>query len=493
MRILIARLNHETNTFSPVKTDLASFKPHWDEDARQFANGSNTALGAFFDYCIRKQAELVVPLAATANPSGPVEDAAFEKMAKSIVDALKQPCDLILLDLHGAMVTQRYDDGEGELLARVRAAAPSTPIGVALDLHGNITQKMLDNSDCIVGFKTYPHIDMYATGEHVTRIIDEMLDNGLQPAQAWVHPPMLAATLKMNTNEAGAITDIVNLARAAEDREGVYGVTVFGGFPIADLSETGVSVVSVAKTQELAQAVSQEIADEIWKRRSEFLYLEEPLSTSIEKARSAHEISDGNYVLMLDHGDNCMSGGTCDNMDVLNAALKAGFKNIVAGPICDPDVVRKMTEAGVGQRITITLGNKVAADDFVQPKQSLVLEGLVDGLSDGDYVVSGPIYTGQLCHMGRAAVLRTEQALILITEQPHEPWDLGVFNCAGIDPLKSDYLILKSRMYCRPVFEPSAAAVIECASSGVTSSNYELFSFKKLGRPIYPLDDHAVW
>lgn len=493
MRILIARLNHETNTFSPVKTDLASFNPHWNDDAKKFAAESNTALGAFYAYAKSKQAELIVPLAATANPSGPVEDAAFEQMSEAIVEAAKQSCDLILLDLHGAMVTQSHDDGEGELLARIRAVAPSIPIGVALDLHGNITQRMLDNCDCLVGFKTYPHIDMYATGEHVTRIIDEILNTGVKPAQAWVHPPMLAATLKMNTNEGGAMTDIVNLARAAEKREGVYAVTFFGGFPIADLAETGVSVVTAAKTPSLAETVSREIAEEVWKRRSEFLYEEEALSSSIEKAHVAHQSADGRYVLMLDHGDNCMSGGSCDNMDVLDAALKFGLNNIVVGPICDPDVVHQMTEAGMGQKINIQLGNKVIADDFVTPQPPLQLEGIVDGLSDGDYVVSGPIYTGQLCRMGRTAVLRTERATILITEKPHEPWDLGVFNCAGIDPFKADYLILKSRMYCRPVFEPNSAAVIECASSGVTSSDYELFSFKKLIRPVYPLDNNVVW
>ncbi|MES0114306.1 M81 family metallopeptidase [Mesorhizobium sp. M0013] len=493
MRIVIARLNHETNTFSPVRTSLASFDPKWGEQARAFGSGSNTALGAFHHYALQKGADIVTPLAATANPSGIVEDEAFEQMAAAVVAAVERGCDAILLDLHGAMVTRSFDDGEGELLARVRRAASDVPLGVALDLHGNITQRMVDNCDCMVGFKTYPHIDMYATGEHVARIIDAMLKDGLRPRQAWSHPPMLAATLKMNTNEDCAMTDLVNRARAAEERDDVYAVTVFGGFELADLAETGVSVVAVARDKATARAVADEIAKEAWRRREEFLYLELPLEHSLSSGREAAGGPVTGPVLLLDHGDNCMSGGTCDNIDVLAAALASDLDGIVAGPICDPQVVAELIEAGVGATATINLGNKVKADAFAAPRTPVRLRGKVVAVSDGNYVVSGPIYSGQLCHMGRAVKFQTDAAIVLITERPHEPWDLGVFQCAAIDPLKARYLILKSRMYCRPVFERHCKGVIECASGGVTSSNHNLFSFRKLARPIYPLDGEIHW
>lgn len=468
----------------PSKRNVAEAAPRLE---------SLAALGAFYDYAVKNNAEIIVPLAATANPSGPVDNEAFERLAAAITNGVANGCDLILLDLHGAMVTRSYDDGEGELLRRVRALAPTTPIGVALDLHGNITQTILDNCDCIVGFKTYPHIDMYATGEHVTRIIDKMLIDGLKPRQVFKHPPMLAATLRMNTNEDCAMTDIINLAKEAESREGIHAVTVFGGFPIADLKETGLSVVVVADTNEQAQAVAKEIAGVAWARRDEFLYTETPLEISLVEAKRQREKHSSGYMLMLDHGDNCMSGGTCENMDVLQAAFEAGITNIVAGPFSDPDVVDQLFKAGIGAKTTIKLGNKIVADDFIASQAPLELTGTVIALSDGNYVVSGPIYTGQLCHMGRAVAFKTNEATILITELPHEPWDIGVFNCANIDPLQADYLILKSRMYCRPVFEPQALSVVECASSGVTSSNYQLFTFRKLARPIYPLDSGAIW
>lgn len=491
LRLVLARLNHETNTFSPVATRLASFNPLWGAAAAAAAKGSPTALGAFHAFATRIGADIRVPLIAQANPSGLVDDAAFDAMAQAIVDAVAEGCDGILLDLHGAMVTHRHDDGEGELLARIRGIAPDVPLGVALDLHGNITQRMLDNCDAIVGFKTYPHIDMVETGEHLTRVMEPILKGGPRPAMALCHPPMLAATLCMNTAVDGAMADLVAMARAAEARPGVLAVTVFGGFAIADLAETGLSIVTVAETDALAREVARDIGAEAWRRRAEFVYDQEPLERSIERAVALA----GRHapVLLLDHGDNCNSGGACDAMDVLEGLLAAGQDRIVVGPIADPESVAQMIAAGEGATVSVALGNKTPAEGLPAPRPPLALRGRVRAVCDGSYQVTGPIYRGQILSMGRAAALETDQALIVVCEDPHEPLDLGVFTCLGIDALDSRLLLLKSRMYCRPVFEPLSSAVVECASSGVTSSDYSLFAFKKLARPIYPLDHDLHW
>jgi microcystin degradation protein MlrC len=486
-------MNHETNTFSPLPTPLASFAPRWDGDARKTAEGSKTAMGAFLAFAAARGAEIVTPLYATANPSGPVADAAFEAMSKAILNAVGGGCDAVLLDLHGAMVTESIDDGEGELLSRVRRAAPGVPIGVALDLHGNITPKMLDNADVLVGFKTYPHIDMRETGEHVARIVGAMLDEGLEPSQALAHPPILAQTLKMNTTIPGAMAEAIEAARAAERLDGVRAVSVFGGFPIADLAEAGVSVLVVADRTETAREVAEKLAAGIWDDREGFVYQERPLTESVVKAAVAAEVPGDGPVLKLDHGDNCMSGGTCDTMDVLADALKQGLSGILAGPIADPEAVAVLREAGVGATVSLGVGNRWALPKIGVDKPPLELTGTVKALGRGEYVISGPTYTGMRCDMGEAAVLEMDQALVLVTEQPHEPWDFGVFNCLGLDPLACRFLILKSRMYCRPVFEPVANAVVECASLGATSSDFGLFAFEKLRRPIYPLDRDMSW
>jgi microcystin degradation protein MlrC len=493
MRFVVARMNHETNTFSPVPTPLASFNPRWDEDALQAGTGSRTAMGAFLAFAEVRGAEVVTPVFATANPSGPVADDAFEAMAAAIVDAVRNGCDAVLLDLHGAMVTESLEDGEGELLARIRAVAPDVPLGVALDLHGNITERMVANADVLVGFKTYPHVDMYETGAHAVRLVGRMLDEGLAPKRAWCHPPQLAHTLKMNTGVPGAMQDAIKAARAAEERPGVLAVSVFGGFPIADIADAGVSVITVAESADLAAEAAREIGGLLWERRAEFVYHEEPLHQSVAAARAAVEGAGQGPVLLLDHGDNCMSGGTCDTMDVLGEALAQGLDDIVVGPICDPEAVAAMMATGVGARIELGIGNRVAMPRIGVSKRPLELAGVIRVLGDGEYTISGPTYTGMRCLMGRAAVLDTGRARVLVTEQPHEPWDLAVFTSVGLDPRACRYLILKSRMYCRPVFEPIARAVVECASRGVTSSDYKLFRFEKLARPIYPLQEDIPW
>ena len=171
MRIVAARFNHETNTFSPVETPLEIFAPLHGQDALEFGRGSATALGAFIAYADAEGADISVPLSRDGQSQRPGPAEVFEALAAPIVEAAKAGCDAILLDLHGAMVADGIDDCEGELLARLRAAAPGVPIGVALDLHGNITPRMVENCDCIAGFKTYPHIDMYETGRHVVRMM----------------------------------------------------------------------------------------------------------------------------------------------------------------------------------------------------------------------------------------------------------------------------------------------------------------------------------
>lgn len=488
MKVLIARLNHETNTFSPVPTPLAAFEPAWDEAAYRAHKGMRTAMSAFIDQAERLGATLVTPVSAAANPSGPVQAQAYDELCRRIVLAAPG-CDAILLDLHGAMVAENSADGEGELLARLRAAAPGVPIGVALDLHANLTPKMVEHADVIVGFKTYPHVDMYETGEHAGRLLLAMLQGQGGCTVRWRQLPLMSHTLRSTTLN-GAMQRAVEAARAAE-RGGLAAVSVFAGFALADIAAPCVSVVvtgeATAEGARAAQAAADRIAEQIWASREQFVYRSEPLDESLARARQLAEGAD-RPVLLLDHSDNCMSGGTCDTMDVLQAALAQGLEDIAVGPLCDPQAVAELIRAGLGAQVRIALGNKVPLARLGIAKQPVALSGTVRAFSDGEYTVSGPTYTGQRCAMGRTVLFDIGAAQIVVTERTHEPWDLGVFGCVGLDPRAHRFLLLKSRMYCRPVFEPLAAALVECDSPGVTSSDYALFPFSAVQRPVYPLD-----
>jgi microcystin degradation protein MlrC len=488
MKVLIARMNHETNTFSPVPTPLSSFGrngPSRDAQALADNEGARTAMGAFIDLARARGAQMVTPLSAWANPSGRVGAAAYDEMCASILAGVPG-CDAIFLDLHGAMVAENSDDGEGDLLARVRQAAPGVPIAVALDLHGNVTPRIVANADVIISFKTYPHVDMYETGEHAGRLLWDMIDGRSRPVMAWRRIPLMTHTLRSAT-EAGAMQSAVQAARA-EEAQGLLGVSVLAGFSLADIAYPCISVVAVAEGDPgAAEAAAGRIAAQIWGQRDGFVYRSEPLNESLARAHRMAQGAD-RPVLLLDHGDNCNSGGTCDTTAVLEAALQTGMNGIMAGLICDPQAVALMREAGAGARVTLPLGNKRSLAGIGIHAAPFTASGVVRALTDGEYVISGPTYTGMRASMGASAVLDLGPAQVVVTSVPHEPWDLGVFESLGLDPRGARYLLLKSRMYCRPVFVPISAGLVECDSPGVTTSDYGVFPYARLARPLYPLD-----
>ncbi|MFT5642725.1 MAG: microcystin degradation protein MlrC [Janthinobacterium sp.] len=492
LKIIIARLNHETNTFSPIATPLSAFEPKYGAAARQDQQGARTAMGAYLALTQSlPDALIVTPLSAMANPSGTVDGAAYDTMCDAILSAVAGGCDAIMLDLHGAMVSQHQDDGEGALLEKIRRLAPDVPLCVALDLHGNLTQKMMDHCDIIVGFKTYPHIDMFETGAHAGRLLLSLLARRSKPVMGWRQLPLLSHTLMSNT-ACSAMQHAEQAALAAEALPGVLAVTVMAGFALADFADAGMSVVVVTEQDAaLADTVAQQIAQQLWQQRAGFTYASEPLSDSLARARQLAAGAGRAPVLLLDHSDNVMSGGSCDTMDVLAAALRCKMSGIAMGPLCDPVAVATLIDAGLGATVTLTLGNKTNLTAQGLDKTPLLLSGVVRAINDGCFRVSGPIYTGSVINMGRTVLFDIGAARIVVTEQRTEPYDLGVFACVGLDPAQADFVLLKSRMYCRPVYVPLSRAVVECDSDsgGPTSSDYAFFPFQKMRRPIYPLDD----
>ena len=491
MKFLIARFNHETNTFSPVSTTLADFEPLYGEEALQDQRHARTAMGAFIRLVeSQPEATLITPVSATANPSGTVAADAYTHLTDAILAGVREQPDAILLDLHGALVAENAADGEGGLLAAIRSIAPNTPVAVALDLHGNVTPAMVANADIIVSFKTYPHIDMAETGEHAGRLMMDLLAGRTRPVTHLVQLPLLSHTLRSNTNE-GAMQRAVEAARRAEQRAGVLAVSVMAGFSLADFEDAGVSVIVVTDNDvALADEVASHLAQQIWREREGFVYHSEPLAQSIARAKAMQSETGEGPILLLDHSDNVMSGGTCDTMDVLQAALKAQLSSILVGPICDPQAVQRLWKMRPTDVVSAEIGNRIPLAQQGITKKPVRLTGVVRATSDGEFTVSGPIYTGAKVSLGRTVLFDTLDALIVISERRMEPYDMGIFNCVGMDPSSYDYLLLKSRMYARPVFGAIAKGLVECDADqgGPTSSNYALFPFKHIRRPVYPLD-----
>jgi microcystin degradation protein MlrC len=494
MKIVIAQMKHETNTFSPVPTPLARFSgerstPLEGADAYQAYKGTGTAIGAFLELAEEAGAEIVLPVAANAWPSGPVEDAAYEHIVQRIVDAVADGCDAVLLDLHGAMVTRSFEDGEGELLRRLRAIAPAVPIGVALDMHTNLFPAMVDHATVLAGYQTYPHVDMFETGLRAGRAVFAMLAGRARPSMAWGQRPMLPHVMRQGSDDSPNH----ELQARCKDMEmqGALCASVFVGFPNADVREAGLSAVVVTDGDpERARRWCDELLEMAWGARAAFVYQPEPLSRSLAQAQAlrASLADDAGPVVLLDHSDNCASGGTMDTMTVLGAILDAGLQDAAAFAICDPGAVQKMMHAGVGAEIQLALGGKLdmpAIDLRGQPRS---VKGRVRLLCDGRYRNLGPMARGEANHMGPTAMLDTGAVEIVVVSRQVEPHDLAAFQAVGIAPERKRYLMLKSRVHWRAGLRSLAAAVVECAGSGVCSSDYAALRFQRLRRPIYPLD-----
>ncbi|MCP5150438.1 MAG: M81 family metallopeptidase [Ectothiorhodospiraceae bacterium] len=488
MRLLIAMMKHETNTFSPVPTDLARFgrgQPtpfYGDEAVRAFA-GTGSGLAAFIDVAREAGAEMVVPIAAGAWPSGPVDDDAYAHICDRILEGVAAGCDAILLDLHGAMVTRSLPDGEGHLLQRVRAAAPGVPIGVALDMHTNLFPEMVDGITAIAGYQTYPHIDQYETALRAARPVMGLLRGELRPVMAWGNRPMLPHVMRQSS-EDGPNRRLQARCRELESA-GALACSVFTGFPHADVEHAGLSCVVVTDgDRELAERMRDELLDAAWDAREAFVYRPEPLADSMSRAARI----EGGPVVLLDHYDNSASGGTQDTMTVLGAILDAGLEDVAAFAIHDPGAVARMIEAGVGARVTLPLGGKIDMPSIGLRGAPREVTGQVRLISDGRYRNLGPAARGVLMDMGPTVVLDTGKVEIVVISRHQEPNDLACFHSVGIDPTRKRYLMLKSRVHWRAGFGPVAKAVVECAGTGVCTSDYSSLRFERVRRPIYPLD-----
>ena len=492
MRIVIAQMKHETNTYSPVPTPLGRFalgggEPVGGDEAYRAFKGTGTAIGAFIDLAEAAGAEIVIPVAANAWPSGPVEDAAYEHIAGRICAAVAQGCDAVLLDLHGAMVTQSHEDGEGELLRRLRAIDATVPIGVALDMHTNFYPAMAAHATVIAGYQTYPHVDMDGTGLRAGRAILALLAGKARPAMAWGNRAMLPHVMRQGSDDS---PNRELQARCREmEAQGALCASVFVGFPNADIANAGLSAVVVTDGDPaLARQWCDELLDMAWCERAGFVYKIEPLEASMARARELAGQKLTGPVILLDHADNCASGGTMDTMTVLGAILDAGLEDVAAFAIFDPAAVRQMIAAGVGAEVTLELGGKLDMPSIGLKGRPRTVSGRVRRIGDGRYRNYGPMARGEANDMGLCAVLDTGRVEIVVISNHVEPHDLAAFHAVGIEPARKRFVMLKSRVHWRAGLRDLAGAVVECAGTGVCTSDYALLDFKYVRRPIYPLD-----
>jgi microcystin degradation protein MlrC len=486
--ILTAEFLHETNTFSCIETDQQAFRDCYfltGASAITERGDQNTQLAGFLDVGRKFDWHIDHVVSAAAGPSGKVTTAAFDWIVDPIINAARaNHYDGILLGLHGAMVTDFCEDGEGELLQRLRAVIGNTiPIAITLDLHANVSRKMCALANIIVSFKTYPHIDMRETGRHAGDILQRSLLGKIDPCTIRAGCPMLEEVNGART-DTGPMIDWLRQARAWEQRDDVFAVSLNGGFASADIAEVGPTVLVTAEGDMSAhRAFADKLASDIWQHRHDVLndYLDVGAAASI-----AVEFNpDRGPLIIADYADNPGAGSYGDATSLLRAMLDEGVSDACFGPMVDSETVQRLSQHKPGDLVQVELGGK-SDPGFGGAPLDLQVELL--SLGDGHYVGGGAMIGGLQRSFGPTAVVLINGIEILVTTVAQQLLDLQQFKCFGIDPMRKRVVALKSMQHFRADFEPIAGHIIVCDSGALCSPDYKQLEYKNVPRPIFPLD-----
>ena len=490
--ILSAEISHETNTFNIYPTELQDFQNRFllDGPAAIAARGdNNTELAGVLDTAKTYDWKITHAISAAAGPGGRVTDRAFDQLcAPLLAAAADRVWDGVLLILHGAMVTESHDDAEAEILRRLRAEiGPDVAIAVTLDPHANVSDAMCAQAQILVSFTTYPHIDMRATGRRTAELLHRAVAGDSHPVTLRAHRPMLEEANGGRT-DFGPMIDRHSLGRACEARKGIYAVSINAGFPCADIAEVGPTVLVTAEQGvDGAQAIANEIADDIWERREE--KLNHYLSVEEAAAQAAAWKPGAGPLVIADYADNPGSGSYGDSTALLAALLNdnvgAEHANACFGPMIDADVARALQSESVGNLVTLSLGGKTAPTFGGGP---IEITGTVRWTGEGNYTGSGPILGGQQRSFGPTAVLQVQGIDILIVTIAQQLLDLRQFETFGIDPHQKAVIALKSMQHFRAAFTPIAGRIIVCDSGALCTLNYGALDYRNVPRPMYPLD-----
>ena len=487
-QILSAEIAHETNTFSRIPTDQQAFRNRYfltGTDAISARGNLNTELAGFLDTGKKYDWQIDHILSACANPSGKVTDAAFDWLTVPVITAASNNrYHGILLGLHGAMVTESCDDGEAAILQRLRAVVgDEIPIAITLDLHANVSEKMCELANIIVSYKTYPHIDMRETGRRAGEILQRSLTREIDPVTVRASCPMLEEVNGGRT-DIGPMVEWIELARQWEQRDDAFAASINGGFASADIRDAGPTVLVTAEGDLHAhREFAKDLVNRIWDSRGAVLndYLEVGSAAAI----AAPFVPETGPLIIADYADNPGAGAYGDSTNLLNALLDAGVNNACLGPIVDGETVQQLRQHRAGDRIAIRLGGKIDPRFGGGP---LSLDADLIALSDGDYVGGGAMIGGLRLSFGPSAVIRIDGIEVLVTTLAKQLLDLQQFKSFGIDPESKSVVAVKSMQHFRADFEPIAGQVIVCDSGALCTPDYRRLEYRKVRRPIFPLD-----
>ena len=484
MGVAIASLQQETNTFSPVGTRYRDFDPVFGNDALERHAGKPTEMGGFIDV-LRRSGKRALPLCAawaiTANRLARRDFLRVVAEFSRRLERLGKP-EALLLAMHGAQAAAGEDDVTGCLLERARRIlGKGVPIVVTLDLHANVTPRMVAHADVLVGYQTYPHIDLYETGQKAARLALRMGQGTLKPAMALRKLPLIVPAETMPTT-SGPMRRLIDRALRLESSGRAESVSVFGVQPWLDVRDMGCSVVVVTSGDRgKAERQASDLARRVWDAWRDFDVRLTPVREAIRRAMRVS----GGPIVLSESSDSTGSGSPGDSTGVLRELVAAKLSEPSAIYVVDPSAVALAARAGVGSSVTLDVGGAFDRKNSTP----LRLTCRVKLLSDGRWKPTIRGYSaGTEVSMGRSAVLEAGSVRILVAERSAMTLDPELFRSHGIEPCRTKIVVVKSPAGFRAAYEPIAKGIFIVDTPGVSTANLRTLPFRRVPRPIYPLD-----
>jgi microcystin degradation protein MlrC len=485
VRLAALQIWHESNTFVGEVTTAQAFQPVlYGEAVRASEAEAGSTMAGFLTADGWEGVSVVPLLVAKACPSGTIAAEAFDWLLGEALAALAAgaPWDGVLLGLHGAAVSEAHPDADAEIAARVRAAVgPHVPIGLALDMHANITPRLIRSVTATGVYRTNPHVDAKEVALEVAQIVVHAARGEVQPVQALVQVPAVIDILRQNTDDEpmrSIMRDVVD----AGERPGMLAVSVSEGYPYADVPDLGMAVVTVHDGDAAAaRAAAEWLARRIWGRRSEF----SGSASSVPDALTAAAASERRPVVLMDVGDNVGAGAPGDSTVILDAARRLGIRSLCM-ILFDPAAVETCATAGVGARVSLRVG----AGSRDSPAEPVAVTATVRALVDGRFEDPGPTHGGtRAFDAGRSAVVTTTDGhTLLLTTRATIPLTVRQLTSAGIDPTDHQIVVAKGVQSPRPSYGLIAADVVLVDTPGVTAAGVDLLRYRRRRRPLYPFE-----
>ena len=477
-RVLFGGIWHETNSFCPLRTDLDAFRRFAlvEGDALLTVyEGTNTEIGGFVAESRHKDLELVPTLFAGAVPAGLVDRAALDYLTEAIVARARQrDFDGVLFAIHGAMVADGIDEADAYMLQRIRnAIGIDTPLVVTFDLHGNISEALVEVADVLVGYDTLPHIDMAERGREATRILRRLLNGAPRPRKAFRKLPMLTVP-QMQGTESEPMLGIMAELHKLEQQDSVLTASVAPGFPYTDVPHLGMAVLAYGDG---ANAVADSLAALIWSRREQF----RPHLLSPAEAVSRAMVEPRGPVFLTEPADNVGGGAPGDGTTLLTAMAAAHAKGVVV--IWDPAAAAAAASAGIGGRFRGEIGGRTPP--LYGPP--FALDGRVTFAGPVAYRRDAAYMTGQRVDLGMVATVTMADIKVVLTTERAMPFDTLHLRCAGILPELEHIISLKCGSNWRVAFGDMAAAQYYVDTPGICTSSIERMPLTRLRGSYFPL------